>query len=181
MRTVAKGLLAAGVAALAWVGLGGCFWISKDLPATTTVFFSDLIGNVDGPGEVTVTVAQVPCDGLAALAVGWGGIGLRFDPAQFQVTDVQGVNGFVVLAKFIDNTGGEVRFVAVNPGAGVATGDVVRIIGARLGAGDAGLTVEEGNLQLAGACGDLVATYELTTGRGAQYFVKEGQGCAGWD
>ncbi|HDS29359.1 MAG TPA: hypothetical protein ENN96_02635 [Candidatus Acetothermia bacterium] len=90
MTGVTKELLTAGLAALALVGLGGCFWVSKDLPARAAVFFSDLIGSVGGPGEVTVSVTGAPCGGLAALVVGWGGIGLRFDPAQFRVTDIQG-------------------------------------------------------------------------------------------
>ena len=76
----------------------------------------------------------------------------------------------MILAKFIDNTVGEVRFVAVNPGAGVTTGNVVRIVGTRLGAGEPNLTVEATNLQLAGfavGCGEFALLTLQTCAPGA--------------
>lgn len=173
MRTT-KRLLVAGVAVLALVGLGGCFWISKEVPTGARLLFSDLTGSVGGPGEVTVSAVNMPCDGLSGLVVGWGCTGFKFDPTQFQVDDVVGLNGFVILAKSIDNGIGEVRFVAVNPTGGVPSGDVAKIVGTRLGGGDAGLTVAKANLQLSGACGQLITDYILGTGTGVPYYTQGG-------
>lgn len=172
MRTT-KRLLVAGVAVLALVGLGGCFWISKEVPTGARLLFSDLTGSVGGPGQVTVAAVDLPCGGLTGLVVGWGCTGFKFNPTQFQVDDVVGLNGFVILAKFIDNVNGEVRFVAVNL-TGVVTGDVAKIVGTRLGGGDAGLTVAKANLQLSGACGQLITDYILGTGTGVPYYTQGG-------
>ena len=169
-----KRVLVAGVAVLTLLGLGGCFWIGKDIPTGVKLLFSDLTGSVGEAGEVTVAVVDMPCDGLSGLAVGVGCTGFQYNPAEFQVTAVEGLNGFVVLALVIDNIGGEVKFVAVRPGGGVTTGDVVKIVGTRVGGGDGGLALDKDNVQLSGACGELITQYVLGTGTGVPYFVKGG-------
>ena len=163
-----------GLALGAAAGLMGCF-ARVEAPVEATLIFAPRLGAVGEPGEVTVSVAGMPGDGLAALAVGVRGLGLRYDPAQFQVTAVSGLNGFTILAACIDTSAGEVRFVAVNPAAGVVTGDVARIVGTRVGSGPAGFTVDKANLEPCDAGNALIETYTLTVGQPGPYFIKEGR------
>ncbi|UCF09893.1 MAG: right-handed parallel beta-helix repeat-containing protein [Candidatus Bipolaricaulota bacterium] len=51
---------------------------------------------------------------------------LYFDPAEVTITDVVGLNGFQLLASWIDNTAGEVRFAAAKlSGAALAEGAAI--------------------------------------------------------
>jgi hypothetical protein len=143
------------------------------------LIFSDLVGSVGGQGEAKVSVAKMP-SGLAGLVVGsesspgakdW--LGLQYDPTQFQVTEVRGVNGFQILATHIDNTAGEVRFVAINPGEGMVEGGVALIVGNRLGGKNFYFQVNKVNLQLLDTSGQLIAdaAYNVATGQAPPYYV----------
>jgi len=153
------------------IGLAGCF-VATSSTGEATVSFSHLVATVGGPGEVTVSVRSMPGGGLGALAVGTDGSGFRYDPTQFRVTGVVGANGFMILSFCINNASGEVRFVAVNPVGGEVTGDVVRIMGDRLGGGPPGFAVSKASLQLCDAQNEMIGTYALTIGQAPPYYVK---------
>lgn len=152
-------------------GVTGCF-VPSVRTADPTLSFSPLVGTVGGPGEVMVAVTAMPGNGLGALAVGTDSGGFRYDPTQFQVTGVVGLNGFVILSVCVNNTSGEVRFVAVNPVRGEVTGNVVRIVGSRLGGGSPGFAVSKADLQLCDAQNEPIEDYILTVGQAPPYYIK---------
>jgi len=167
----------AGMLALTGALLTGCFAPPPVINAT--LFFSDLVGTVGEQGELKVSVLEMPDGGIAGLVVGLApNPGLRYAPGQFRVTEVQGLNGFQVLATFIDNGTGEVRFVLVNPTSGVVNGDIALIKGDRLGGGDFDFQLQKVSLQLMAADGSLIpaAAYNLATGQAPPYYVKGGEG-----
>ncbi|MCR4391611.1 MAG: choice-of-anchor D domain-containing protein [Candidatus Acetothermia bacterium] len=148
--------------------------------AEATLAVAPLTGGVGEEVAVPITVVGFP-NGVAGLAVGTAGpgghLGLRYDPTRFQVTGVQGANGFQVMATSIDNVSGEVRFVVVNPTGGVDEGDVAVIVGTRVGPGDPGFAVSKANLQLVNAANALipVGAYTLSVGGAPLYYVGRGQ------
>jgi len=172
-----KALCLGVLGGLLGLGLSGC--ISPPAIVKPTLIFTDLVGPVGEQGELKVKVGSMPDGGLAALVVGaWDGtqfLGLRYDPSQFEVIGVEGLNGFEILAVYIDNGNGEVRFVAVNPHKGLIEGDIARIVGSRLGDGDFAFQVAMGNLELLDAGGNLVTTHELVTGTAPPYYIEEGE------
>jgi len=161
------------------LSLAGCF--KPPAPVVqATLIFSDFVGPVGDRGEVKVSVASMPGGGLAGLVVGaWDGtqfLGLQYDPTQFEITGVEGLNGFQILATFIDNASGEVRFVAVNPAGGLVEGDVAKIVGNRLGGVNFDFQVAKANLQLVDANGALIpdTDYIVSTGKAPPYYVEGG-------
>lgn len=184
-----KALLLVGLGVLMVLVLHGCF-IAPSPITEATLMFSDLVGPVGAQGEVKVSVANMPGGGLSALVVGsesspgaedW--LGLEYDPTQFQVTDVQGLNNFQVLAWGTHDTDptipvGEVRFVAVSPAKGIVDGDVVLIIGNRLGGANFNFQVQETNLQLLDASGNLIpaAAYDIAIGQALPYYMRGDEG-----
>ncbi len=175
MKRTHRTVVVGGLLALA-LGLAGCFFISRPPITEATLVFSDLTGSVGGQGEITVSVSEMPGGGLAVIVVGMSATGgLLYDPAQFQPTDVVGLNGFTVLAWGTFDAGGglrHLRFVAVNP-HGVVTGDVAKIVGNRVGAGE--FNFQATNIELADASANPIATYTLVTGKTPPYFVKGGK------
>lgn len=173
-----KKLALTGLVALVGIVLSGCF-LAPPPPIQATLIFSDLVGPVSGQGEVKVSVAQMPGGGLAALVVGNAATGgLRYDPTQFQITDVRGLNGFIVLAWGTFDAGGGlrwVRFVAVDPAEGAVDGDVALIVGQRLGGANFNFQVQKANLQLLAGIILPAAAYNVATGQAPPYYVKGGE------
>ncbi|MBC7093757.1 hypothetical protein H5T53_07120 [Candidatus Bipolaricaulota bacterium] len=173
-------VLLAVLAAAVGTALSGCFFVRAPTVGQATLIFSDLTGPVGGEVEVTVGVAKIP-GGVAGLAVGTAGPGghqgFRYDPTRFQVTGIQGANGFQVMATSIDNISGEVRFVVVNPTGGVDEGDMAVIVGTRVGPGDPGFAVSTANLQLVNAANAPIpeGAYILSVGGAPLYYVGRGQ------
>ncbi len=172
MKKGGKIVTLAALACFLMVGVPGCF-LALLPPVGATLSFSPLVGAVGGPAEITVAVTAMPGSGLGALAVGAGGF--RYDPTQFRVTSVVGLNGFVILSVGINNTSGEARFVAVNPVGGQVTGDVARITGDRLGGGPPGFAVSKASLDLCDAENERIEAYALTVGQAPPYYIKEGR------
>jgi len=184
-----KALLLVGLGVLIALVLHGCF-IAPSPITEATLRFSDLVGPVGAQGEIKVSVANMPGGGLSALVVGsesspgaedW--LGLEYDPTQFQVTEVQGLNNFQVLAWGTHDTDptipvGEVRFVAVCPDEGIVDGDVALIIGNRLGGTNFNFQVRKANLQLLDASGNLIpaAAYNIATGQAPPYYTRGDEG-----
>jgi len=181
-RLKLKALMLGGLIAVIGMFLSNCF-LAPPSPTVATLMFSDLVGPVGGQGEVKVSVVNMPGGGLSALVVGsesvpgaedW--LGLQYDPAQFQVTELRGINGFQILATHIDNLMGEVRFVAVKPTKGVVDGDVVLMVGNRLGGANFEFQVQKANLQLLDANGNSITVYNVAIGQAPPYYVKGGRG-----
>ncbi len=174
-RLQAKKLVLGGLVVLLGMVLSGCF-LAPPPVVDATLIFSDLVGPVGGQGEVKVSVAKMPDGGLAGLAVGSAPasvVGLTYDPTQFQVTKVEGLNGFQILATYIDNTAGEVRLVAINPTEGVVDGDVALIVGNRLGGTNFDFQVT--NRQLGDANNHLITAYNVSLGKAPPYYVQGGE------
>lgn len=174
-----KFLFAIGLFSLGF-GLGGCFWLSQPPPVQATLIFSDLVGPVGRQGEVKVSATRMPGGGLAGLVVGFSADGLKYDATQFQVTEVQGLNGFQILAWATFDAGGgwrELRFVAVNPTGGVEEGDVALILGDRLGGANFAFQLQKVNLQLMDAGGNIIPStaYSVNVGQAPPYYVKGGE------
>jgi len=188
-RLKLKALVLGGLITVIGVLLSGCSLAPPPL-AEATLMFSDLVGPVGGQGEIKVSVANMPGGGLSALVVGsesspgaedW--LGLEYDPTQFQVTEVQGLNNFQVLAWGTHDTDptipvGEVRFVAVSPAEAIVDGDVALIVGNRLGGTNFNFQVQKANLQLLDASGNLIpaAAYNVATGQAPPYYMKGDEG-----
>ncbi len=169
-------LLFGGMGVLAALGLVGCFLLDLSSITQTSLVVSQFVGQVGERVEVKVSAVAMPGGGLAGLAVGAGSSGgLCYDPAQFQVTGVVGLNGFVVLRWCTFDAGDGrrcARFVAVNPTGGVTTGDAVKIVGVRRGGGDPLFAAS--SLDLSDADNRLITDYRVTIGGASPYFVRGG-------
>ena len=127
------------------------------------LFFTHTSLAQTGYGTLTLSASNFNAGGgLASIQVANGG--LTFNPALFIVTDIQGLNGFTVLAKVIDNSSGKVSFAAVDPSGGVTTGAVVQFSLAQKGVGSTTVQIDRSKLTLGDANNNAIPTSSVNVG-----------------
>ncbi|MGB9757754.1 MAG: hypothetical protein ACPLRP_04505 [Candidatus Bipolaricaulaceae bacterium] len=109
----------------------GCFFVRAPVAIGPALVVGHVLGGVGEPVEIPIEVLDFPRP-VAGVAV----LGLSYDPQVLELSDLEGKNGFVVLCRCFDNARGLVKFIAVNPNAGIASGSVVILRGIRVGPGD---------------------------------------------
>lgn len=123
MRGRVQVLLLAVLATGLVLGLSACMgnWFGTSTKATLII--GDPIVISAGKGQLILSVADMPQEGVASLAVDVGG--MTFIATKISNIVVTGINGFTVLAK--DFVGGNGRFVIANPTSGTVTGPVAKL------------------------------------------------------
>ena len=98
------------------------------LPSGSAGLIATIRGNT-----IEISVRGMPGGGLAALGVKAGGF--TFDPRVIRVVDLLPATGWTLLASYVDNAQGEVRFALVHPTSGVESGRILtmRILKEKLG------------------------------------------------
>lgn len=122
MRGRIQSALLAALATGLVLGLSACMgnWLGTSTKATLII--GDPVVST-GKGQLILSVADMPQEGLASLAVDLGG--MTYTAAEVSNVVVTGINGFTVLAsQFV---GGNGRFVIVNPTSGTVTGPVAKL------------------------------------------------------
>ena len=117
-RLLGVGLLVVGLG----IGLTACMgdWFTPQQIATLIIGAPVAKG---GNYEVLISVANMPNQGLAAMAVDANG--MTYNNAKISNITATGLNGFTVLAsQFV---GGNGRFVIVNPATGVVGGTILKL------------------------------------------------------
>ncbi len=145
---------------------GGFFAASTELP---TLYIGDVQASGTG-GYVLVSVVDMPAGGLAAIQfgeVGSAAIALSdIDPAS---VEVEGVNGFVVLAGVFGIAGGVV--IAASEADGVIGGDILEFTFTVTGDNPM-FVVTKASVRLASDEGKFVTTWTLRTGADAVYVAR---------
>ncbi len=169
-RTRKAWLLASGVLGGAIVlGLAACDGIFETSAELPTLYVGDVQAR-GTDGSVLVSVVGMPAGGLAAIQFGEvcaAAIALSgIDPAS---VEVEGVNGFVVLAREFDTAGGAV--IAANGADGVVGGDILRFTFTVTGV-DPTFVVAKALVKLASDECEFVGTWALKTGADAVYIAR---------
>jgi hypothetical protein len=161
----AAGLM--GTAVLA--GLAACsglFGTSAGLP---TLY----VGGVEVRGRegcVLASVVDMPGGGLGAIQLGKvGGEAIALSDIDPASVEVEGVNGFVVLAEAFGPAGGAV--IAANGADGVVGGDILRFTFTVTGDAPA-LVVTKARVVLASDEGEFVETWVVKTAEDAVYVAR---------
>jgi hypothetical protein len=167
MRGRIQSALLAALATGLVLGLSACMgnWLGTSTKATLII--GDPVVST-GKGQVILSVADMPGEGLASLAVDVGGMTYTTKVSNVVVT---GMNGFTVLASEFDDLTGKGRFVLVNPSSGTVTGPVAKIefdVTAAVTGTD--FTFVKANIELGSALDALIATWVL--GAGKAYYAK---------
>lgn len=168
MARTLRRVLAIGLGLAVAAVLGGCLFVRAPQAVGPALIVSDLIGPVGGEGEFTLEVVDLP--GAAGLSV----LGLRYDPTKFRATQVEGLNGFVLLCSRIDNDAGELRCMLIHPLEGLTRGAVARVRGQRLAPGDPGFALDTGAVELVDNANQLVprGSYTLRLGGAPLYYIR---------
>ena len=95
---------------------------------------------------IEISVQGMPGGGLAALEVKAGGF--TFDPGVIRVTNLIPAEGWTLLASYVDNVHGEVRFALVNPTSGVESGRILTMTILRRKPGSPGIRWDKTRLTL---------------------------------
>jgi hypothetical protein len=132
-----------------------------------------IIGNpiiVEDQGEVLISVANIPGQGLAGIAIDAGGI--TYNEVRAASITVTGLNGFKVLAYDFTTDPGKGRLVAVNPSTGNIGGTILRIKFEASGADPVfALDSSEGDKIRLGSNLDTIIS-DCTLGKDKAYYVK---------
>jgi hypothetical protein len=148
------------------LGLSACMgnWLGTQTKATLII--GDPVVST-GKGQLILSVADMPQEGLASLAVDLGG--MTYTAAEVSNVVVTGINGFTVLAsQFV---GGNGRFVIVNPTSGTVTGPVAKLefdVTGTVTSTD--FIFVKANITLGSDLGALIAPWVLGTGKA--YYAK---------
>jgi hypothetical protein len=123
MRGRVQVLLLAVLATGLVLGLSACMgnWLGTSTKATLII--GDPVVVSAGKGQLILSVADMPQEGMASLAVDAGG--MTYVMAKISNIVVTGINGFTVLARDFDSGNG--RFVIANPTSGTVTGPVAKL------------------------------------------------------
>jgi hypothetical protein len=148
------------------LGLSACMGNWLGTPTKATLIIGDPVLST-GKGQVILSVADMPQEGLASLAVDLGG--MTYTAAEVSNVVVTGINGFTVLAsQFV---GGNGRFVIVNPTSGTVTGPVAKLefdVTGTVTSTD--FIFVKANITLGSDLGALIAPWVLGTGKA--YYAK---------
>ncbi|MCX6094903.1 MAG: hypothetical protein NTY63_08810 [Candidatus Bipolaricaulota bacterium] len=155
-----------GAIVLGLAACGGFFAPSTELP---TLYVGDV--QASGTyGYVLVAVVDMPAGGLAAIQfgeVGSAAIALSdIDPAS---VEIEGVNGFVVLAEAFGPVGGAV--IAASGADGVVGGDILRFTFTVTGDNPM-FVVTKASVRLASDEGEFVTAWTLRTSADAVYIAR---------
>jgi hypothetical protein len=106
------------------LGLSACMGNWLGTPTKATLIIGDPVLST-GKGQVILSVADMPQDGLASLAVKVDGV--TYVTTKVSHVVVTGINGFTVLASQFDDATGKGEFLIVNPTSGTVTGPVAKL------------------------------------------------------
>jgi len=138
------------------LGLTACMggWFTPKQEATLIIGKPVVSGN---RGEVVISVANMPQQGLASIAIDDKGI--TFDDIEASSIVATGLNGFTVLASDFTTTTDKGRLVAANPTSGSVGGTIIKIIFEVTGANPAFGVAEagKGKVDLGSALNTLIA------------------------
>jgi len=90
--------------------------------------------------------------------------GVSFDSATIEITRIEGVGDFVVLASAIDNASGTFGFGAVNPAGGLVEGKVVRITFRALKPTTSPVVIDEAKVVAGDVANARLTGFELAAG-----------------
>ncbi len=164
-------LAALGLMAGVFFLVGGCFFLRAPVPESPAVVFGPVVGGVGQTVEIPVEILGFPEPGVAGLAV----LALRYNPAVLWITEIEGKNGFVILCSCVDNVSGQVKFVAMNPIAGLNTGQVATLRGARLAGGSPCLSLAEQDVQLVNPKNQALPGYAIRLIGAPSYLTRSGR------
>jgi len=105
------------------LGLSACMELFEPQNEAALIIGEPII--VEDYGEVLISVANIPGQGLAGIAIDSGGI--VYSGVKAASIIVTGLNGFKVLAHDFTTDPGKGRLVAVNPSTGNIGGTILRI------------------------------------------------------
>jgi len=164
-RKAILGLLTVGLL----LALSACMgqWFTQEQKAYVVIGAPVVTG---GRGEVVISVANMPQEGMASMEVNVDG--MTYNNAKITNIVLAGLNGFTVLASEFDDTNGKGRFVIANANAGSVGGTVAKLtfdVAGNIGAGD--VTFHEPHIELGSHLNTTITGWELSTNKA--YYAKD--------
>ena len=160
IRLIVVAMLALGLI----LGLTACMggWFTHQQNATLIIGQPAISGN---RGEVLISVANMPNQGLASIAIDAQGIATaNIDPTSVQV---EGLNGFTLLASEFVGTHG--CLAAANSTSGSAGGTILKI-SFEVTAANPTLTLDKTKVSIGSALNTLITAWDLNTD--TSYYAK---------
>ena len=150
------------------LGLSACMGNWLGTPTKATLIIGDPVLST-GKGQVILSVADMPQEGLASLAVDLDG--MTYPGAKVSHVVVTGINGFTVLASQFNDVTGKGRFVIVNPTSGTVTGPVAKLEFDMTGTvTKTDFVFLKTKIELGSELNTLITTWDLETGKA--YYAK---------
>ena len=122
-------------------------------------------------GEVFISVADMPNNGLASIAIDDKGI--TFDDIKAVSIEAEGLNGFTILASDFTTTANKGCLVAINPNSGSVGGTLIKVTFEVTGANPTfGIAdADKGKVELGSALNTLISTWDLSSNE-TDYYAK---------
>lgn len=169
MRARSRFILAGILAALMVVALSACMgqWFTHEQQAYLVIGSPIVTG---GHGEVIISVANMPQEGMASLAVKVDG--LTYNNAKIANISLSGLNGFTVLASVFDDATGKGVFVIANANAGSIGGTVAKLTFDATGSVTAAdVTFDKDHIKVGSHLNTLITDWQLSTSKA--YYAKD--------
>ncbi len=153
------------------IGLTACMggWFTPQQIATLIIGDPVAVG---GEWEVILSVANMPHQGLASMAVDVDG--MTYNNAKISNIVATGLNGFIVLASEFSDATSKGRFVIANAATGVVGGMILKLTfdaNAAVTSADLGnARFDKSKVTLGSALNTLITTWTLGTGK--KYYAK---------
>ena len=125
-------------------------------------------------GEVIISVANMPSEGAASIAIDKAGI--TYTNITGTSISVEGLNGFIVLAQDFVITSGKGGLVAANTNSGITGGPILRITFETTSASPT-FTVAEAKVSIGNHLNTLITGWELRTNKA--YYAKDAEQAEG--
>ena len=141
-------------------------WFTPKQVATLIIGKPVISGN---RGEVVISVANMPGQGLASIAIDEKGI--TFNDINAATITATGLNGFTVLAQDFTTTPGKGCLVAANSTSGNVSGPILKITFEVTGANPTLEIVDQGKVTLGSALNTLIPAWTLSS-NATDYYVR---------
>jgi len=161
-QRIIVGLLAVGLIFVLTACMGG--WFTHEQKAYLVIGTPVIIGT---HGEVIISVVNMPSEGAASIAIDDEGI--TYTNITGSSVNVEGLNGFTVLAQDFTTTAGKGSLAACNANAGITGSPILKITFETTGTPT--FTVTKTKVNIGSHLNAFITSWKLSTG--VAYYAKD--------
>ena len=163
-QRIIVGLLAVGLILALTACMGG--WFTHEQGAYLVVGTPVVTGN---HGEVIISVVNMPSEGVASIAIDDEGI--TYTNITGSSVNMEGLNGFTVLAQDFTTSAGKGSLAAVNANAGITGGPILKIMFETTG--NPTFTVTKAKVSIGSHLNTLISDAKWQLSTGVAYYAKD--------